>query len=172
METISTVVRAKMYRPMSLIAYVFGLLMLFSFPSYSQVYGFSTKKITAFQWLRGNTSWQQETYSLLSRSSWTVDDTTGVALMIQPDGYPTLKGSYSVDGKTLTMWGFYQRSTGYTGTVTVEYYAVADFNTSTPTMKLWYVSGSSLSAVINGTGFGSTKVKYYYAKLQLRSFYK
>jgi hypothetical protein len=143
------------------------VLSLTSNLAFAQVVQFAPVQINEWTWHQGNLAWEQDNLSRLGRSVWVLDTDTGEAAMIQPDGYPTLVGTFTSQGQQLTMQGNFFSSAGATGSITAEFYAEVDFSSGVLLMRIWYVSGSTLAAVINGTDFGSTNERFYEAALQL-----
>jgi hypothetical protein len=130
-------------------------------------------RITQFQWLAGNTAWEQPSLSRLARTRWVLDD-AGNAVMYEPDGYPTLRGRFARQGSRLVLRGSWSFTTGYSGSTVAEYVAVIDASGRTPTMRIVFSAGQTLAAVLNcGPGgcsrFGSSRTKAFAASLTLRA---
>jgi len=133
---------------------------------------YSTTRVTAFNWVAGQSQWQQSNINRLARSQWRFLN-NGYFAMVQPDGYPLVAGSWTRRGALTTFSGRYVFNTGYSGQTIVD--VVGSLRGRV--LSLRYVSAQTLAAVIgcdvNGDGcnrYGSSRTKAYTARVTVRRF--
>ena len=111
----------------------------------------------SFQWLAGQPQWQQPSLSRLARSAWVLDETAATSRMFQPDGYPAVRGSYTLRRSLATFHGTWSFSTGYSGLSTVEVAGTIDFSRRQPVLRIAYSAGQTLAAVLNCNDLSCTR---------------
>ena len=122
-------------------------------------------RILTFEWLRGQLAWRAGNLSRLQRSVFQFAPGRQFALF-QPDGYPTVRGTFSINGNTATFSGHYAFSTYPTGYSVTQVDGTINLQSSRATVVL--TAAQSLSASINGTRFGLSNVKMYRSEFALR----
>ena len=135
-------------------------------------FAYRPSQVLSFQWLAGQPQWQQPSLSRLARSAWVLDDRGNFA-MFQPDGYPAVRGSYTLRRSIATFHGTWSFSTGYSGLSTIEVAGTIDFSKRRPLLRIAYSAGQTLAAVLNCndlscTRYGSSTSKAFRATARLR----
>jgi hypothetical protein len=122
-------------------------------------------QVLTFEWLRGQLGWRDANLSRLQRSVFQFAPGRRFALF-QPDGYPTVRGTFSISGGTASFSGRYVFSTYPTGYSVTEIQGTLNLQSGRATILL--TAAQSLSAYINDTRFGLTNVKMYRSQVRLR----
>jgi hypothetical protein len=122
-------------------------------------------RIVGFNWIRGQAAWRPGSYSRIGRSVFQFG-AGGRFALFQPDGYPTLRGSFRISGDTARFTARYAFVT-ITGNNTTE--VQGTLNVRTGRTQILYVAGMTLAAYVNEEHFGLSNVKVFQAQLQLRS---
>jgi hypothetical protein len=153
-------------------ASAFALLALPAADASARDFTYRPAQVLSFQWLAGQPQWQQPSLSRLARSAWVLDDRANFA-MFQPDGYPAVRGSYTLRRSLATFHGTWSFSTGYSGLSTVEVAGTIDFSRRQPVLRIAYSAGQTLAAVLNCndlscTRYGSSTSKAFRATARLR----
>ena len=76
---------------------------------------------------------------------------------VQPDGYPAVRGSYTLRRSLATFHGTWSFSTGYSGLSTVEVAGTIDFSRRQPVLRIAYSAGQTLAAVLNCNDLSCTR---------------
>lgn len=124
-------------------------------------------EVDDFEWISGQSRWANANASRLERTVFQFVPDTGEFFMIQPDGYPTLAGTYIVDDDVVEVQASYDTTTGYTGSTHVEMAGQMVVQDDELVLQLHYVAGGTIAAVINGSEFGSSSAKAYMATVTL-----
>jgi hypothetical protein len=133
---------------------------------------YQASRLTAFNWVQGQTQWAAPSQSRLARSQWRFSP-NGYFAMAQPDGYPLLQGSWTRRGSTTSFHGQYVFSTGYSGQTVTDVVGTLRGQR----LSLRYYAGQTLAAVVgcdvNGNGcarYGSSRSKVFTASVLLTRF--
>ncbi len=124
-----------------------------------------TSRVLTFDWLRGQLAWRAPNLSRLQRSVFQFAPGRQFVLF-QPDSYPTLRGTFRINGNTATFSGRHVFSTYPSGYSVTEIEGTLNMQTGRATITL--IAAQSLAAYINDTRFGLSNVKMYRSQLGLR----
>ncbi len=133
---------------------------------------YQTSRITAFDYITGQTQWAAPSQSRLARSQWRFAP-NGYFAMAQPDGYPLLQGSWTRRGSQTSFHGRYVFTTGYSGQTVTDVVGTLRGQR----LSLRYYAGQTLAAVVgcdvDGNGcarYGSSRSKIFTATVVLSRF--
>ncbi len=122
-------------------------------------------RVLTFDWLRGQLAWRASNLSRLQRSVFQFAPGRQFVLF-QPDGYPTVRGTFRINGNTATFSGRHVFSTYPSGHSVTEVEGTLNMQTGRATVTL--LAAQSLAAYVNDTRFGLSNVKMYRSQLTLR----
>ena len=122
-------------------------------------------QVRTFEWLRGQLAWRSPNLSRLQRSVFQFAPGRRFSLF-QPDGYPTVRGTFTISGNTASFSGRHVFSTYPSGYSVTEIEGTLNMQTGRATVTL--IAAQTLAAYINDTRFGLSNVKMYRSQLALR----
>lgn len=123
-------------------------------------------QIRTFEWLRGQLPWRSPNLSRLQRSVFQFAPGRRFSLF-QPDGYPTVRGGFTINGNVASFSGRYVYSTLPSGYSVTEVTGTLNLRSGIATITV--IAAQTLAAYINDTRFGLSNVKMYRSQLVLRA---
>jgi hypothetical protein len=122
-------------------------------------------RVLTFDWLRGQLAWRAPNLSRLQRSVFQFAPGRQFTLF-QPDNYPTVRGTFRINGNTASFSGRYVFSTYPSGYSVTEIEGTLNMQSGRATVTL--IAAQTLAAYINDTRFGLSNVKMYRSQVTLR----
>jgi hypothetical protein len=123
----------------------------------------ATARVTGFEQTSGNPQWREANIERLRNASFTFDN-GGTCIVRFPTAgaNKVLRGTHRTNGQTITFSAEGRSSSSVALTTTVVNGTIS-LRGGAPVLRITYVSGNGLGAVVNGQRFGSTATSAYTA---------